>query len=131
MAQSTSPAQGVPIARLRKHRLPNNVNVLAAAAGMATIDDDARIAREQRLNREAREFTRKALADLGFPSEPSNTNFIMVPIQRPAKDFQEACRAHGVLVGRVFPPLLNHARISIGTMDEMQRAVEVFNKVLA
>ncbi len=119
------------IDRLRKHRLPNNVNVLGAAAGMATIADDARIAREQRLNREAREYTRKALADLGFPSGPSNTNFIMVPIHRPAKDFQDACRKQGILVGRVFPPLVNHARISIGTMDEMRQAVEVFNKVLA
>jgi histidinol-phosphate aminotransferase len=98
---------------------------------MATIADDARIARERRLNREAREYTRKALADLGFPSGPSNTNFIMVPIHRPAKDFQDACRKQGILVGRVFPPLVNHARISIGTMDEMRQAVEVFNKVLA
>ena len=78
------------IERLRRYRLANDVNVLAAAAGVATIADDERIAREQRLNREAREYTRKALADMGFPSRPSNANFIMVPIHRPAKDFQEA-----------------------------------------
>jgi histidinol-phosphate aminotransferase len=49
----------------------------------------------------------------------------------PVEDFQQACRAEGVRVGRPFPPLWTHCRISIGTMDEMQRAVKVFDKVLS
>jgi histidinol-phosphate/aromatic aminotransferase/cobyric acid decarboxylase-like protein len=37
-----------------------------------------------------------------------------------------------VLVGRDFPPYeKTHCRVSIGTMDEMKQAVEVFKKVLA
>ena len=40
--------------------------------------------------------------------------------------------AAGVLVGRDFPPFeKTHCRISIGTQAEMQRAVDVFRKVLA
>jgi histidinol-phosphate/aromatic aminotransferase/cobyric acid decarboxylase-like protein len=36
------------------------------------------------------------------------------------------------MVGRDFPPMENtHARVSIGTMDEMRRAAEVFRQVLA
>jgi histidinol-phosphate/aromatic aminotransferase/cobyric acid decarboxylase-like protein len=36
-----------------------------------------------------------------------------------------------VLVARDFPPLeKSHARISIGTLDEMKRATEVFSRVL-
>lgn len=35
------------------------------------------------------------------------------------------------MVGRDFPPYQNtHCRISIGTMEEMTRAVDVFKKVL-
>ena len=50
---------------------------------------------------------------------------------RPAKDFREACAKQGVMVGRDFPPFeKTHARISIGTMDEMQKAAEVFRSVL-
>jgi len=116
--------------RLAPHQLSSNVNVLVAMAGVATLEDDERVAREQRLNREARAFTRKALADLGYPSAESQTNFIMVPIRRDAKGFQDECRARGILVGRVFPPLVDHARISIGTMDEMRQAVDVFRQVL-
>jgi len=40
-------------------------------------------------------------------------------------------RAQQVLVGRPFPPLATHARVSIGTMDEMRAATEVFARVLS
>ena len=43
----------------------------------------------------------------------------------------DACAAKGVMVGRDFPPLeKTWARISLGTMDEMQKATEVFRSVL-
>jgi hypothetical protein len=35
-----------------------------------------------------------------------------------------------VLIGRPFPPLDTHARISIGTMDEMRTCVDVLGRVL-
>ena len=52
-------------------------------------------------------------------------------IGRPAKEFREACAERGIMVGRDFPPYENtHARISIGTLEEMQRATAVFAEVL-
>jgi histidinol-phosphate/aromatic aminotransferase/cobyric acid decarboxylase-like protein len=67
----------------------------------------------------------------GFEASDSQTNFIFVNLQRTAKSFRDACAQHNVYVGRDFPPLeKTHARISIGTMDEMKRAVEVFAEVL-
>jgi histidinol-phosphate aminotransferase len=61
---------------------------------------------------------------------PSQTNFVLVDIRRDSRVFRDACRAQGVGVGRPFPPLTNHSRISIGTMAEMERAVSVFRRVL-
>ena len=116
--------------QMQRHRLPNNINVLGAAAAVATLPDAAHIDAERRANREAREFTRAALDKMGFKSNPSNTNFLMVPIGRDSREFKTACAAHGILVGRPFPPLTTHARISIGTMDEMKKAVDVFKQVL-
>jgi histidinol-phosphate aminotransferase len=116
--------------QMQRHRLPNNVNVLGAAAAIATLPDAPHIDRECRLNREAREFTRGALDRMGFKSPASNTNFLMVPIGRDSREFKDACAKHGILVGRPFPPLTTHARISIGTMDEMKKAVDVFRQVL-
>ncbi|MCE7929496.1 MAG: alpha/beta fold hydrolase [Chloroflexi bacterium CFX7] len=70
------------------------------------------------------------LTDAGYTVVPSQANFILVHLKRDAGTFRDACAKHDVLVGRVFPPLTTHTRISIGTMDEMQRAVQVFKQVL-
>ena len=61
----------------------------------------------------------------------SQGNFLFVDVGRPAKDFREACAKQGVIVGRDFPPFeKTHARISVGTMEEMQKAAAVFRGVL-
>jgi len=44
--------------------------------------------------------------------------------------FQDACKEKGVLVGRPFPPLTTYSRVSIGTMDEMRRAMDIVKRVL-
>ncbi|HJU66087.1 MAG TPA: aminotransferase class I/II-fold pyridoxal phosphate-dependent enzyme [Gemmatimonadaceae bacterium] len=116
--------------RMRRHRLGNPTNVLGAAAALASLTDRAHIDRERTLNREARDFTRRSLESMGFKVGPSETNFVMVDVRRDSRDFQTACREHDILVGRPFPPLTTQARISIGTMDEMRQAMNVFRRVL-
>jgi len=115
---------------MAKHKLASAVNVLASAAGVATLSDQAHINSEVKLNKDAKAFTVKALASMGFKAADSQANFIMVPIGRDSRAFKDACAKQGILVGRPFPPLTTHARISIGTMDEMKKAVEVFKSVL-
>ena len=96
-----------------------------------SIKDQARLDREKARNTEARRFTLDWFCRAGFSGTDSQTNFVFVDIKRPAKGFREACREQGVLVARDFPPLeKSHVRISIGTIEEMKRAVEVFGKVL-
>lgn len=124
-------AQPQTIAALRRHRLANSVNALVAPAAVAALGDQGLETTERARNHEVREFTRKALADLGYPPIPSEANFIMVDIKRDVREFQKACSDRGVLIGRPFPPLMTHARISIGTMEEMSAAIGVFKAVLA
>ncbi len=107
------------------------LNLAAIAGGMAHLTrTDGFIAKESARNTEAREFTRKFFHDKGYSDTESQTNFIFVDVQMPISQFQRACREEGVRVGRPFPPMMTSCRISIGTMDEMQRAVKVFEKVL-
>ena len=62
----------------------------------------------------------------------SNTNFVFLNIGRPAAEFRDACAKRNVFVARDFPPMeKTHARVTIGTMDEMKKAMEVFREVLA
>ncbi|MDO8679754.1 MAG: histidinol-phosphate transaminase [Acidobacteriota bacterium] len=109
------------------------VNTLGVAAVRAALQlDPAVLAAESKRNTEARAFTMKWFTDRGYKPTDSQTNFIFVDIKRPAAQFRAACAAENVIVGRNFPPYeKSHARISIGTMAEMQRAVQTFERALA
>jgi histidinol-phosphate aminotransferase len=112
-------------------QMPYNVSTLGVAAAMVALDDAAHIDAERARNTRARAFTVKALETLGCKPTDSQTNFVFVDVHRPAEAFRDACAKSGVMVGRDFPPFeKTHARISIGTMEEMQKATEVFRSVL-
>jgi len=111
--------------------LGSNVNQLALAAAGATVIDAAHIAREQQRNREARAFTRKFFEGAGYTVHAAEANFMMVDIHRDAKAFKMACVKHNVAIGRGFPAVPTFARVSVGTLPEMKKAVTVFRTVLA
>jgi len=119
--------------KMAAYRMPYNVNTFGVAAAVASLKDPAHIKEEAARNKAVRDFTVKALADLGYKSADSQTNFIFTDIGKTmtAAQFRDACAAKGVMVGRDFPPLEKQwARISLGTMEEMQKATEVFRGVL-
>ena len=119
------------LARMRGWMLGSNVNQLALAAAKTTVGDATRIAEEKKKNHEAKVFTAKYFAGAGYEVIPSEANFMMVDIKRDVKAFKAECIKKGVAIGRPFPPLNTHVRISVGTMAEMQKAVEVFHTTLA
>jgi histidinol-phosphate aminotransferase len=117
-----------PLARLK---MPYNISVFGVAAALAALNDQKHIEIERSRNTTVRAFTVKALADLGCQASDSQGNFLFADVHRPAREFRDACAKHGVRVGRDFPPFeKTHVRISIGTMEEMQKATEVFRNVL-
>ena len=112
-------------------RMPYNVSAFGVVAAMTSLGDPMHLAQERARNTDVRAFTVKALVEMGVKPADSQANFLFAEIGMPAKDFREACAKQGVVVGRDFPPHeKTHCRISIGTMAEMQRAVEVFRSVL-
>jgi len=119
--------------KMAAYKMPYNVNTFGVAAAVASLKDPQHIKDEAARNKAVRDFTVKALADLGYTSTDSQTNFIFTDIGKTmtAAAFRDACAAKGVLVGRDFPPLeKTWARISLGTMEEMQKATDVFRSVL-
>jgi histidinol-phosphate aminotransferase len=126
-------ADAATMRKMSAWRMPYNVNTFGVAAAVVSLKDPAHIKEESARNRAVRDFTIKSLADLGYTSTDSQTNFIFTDIGKTmtAAAFRDACAAKGVLVGRDFPPLEKQwARISLGTMEEMQKATEVFRSVL-
>ena len=53
----------------------------------------------------------------------------MVHIGREIQPVIEEFRAKKVLVGRPFPPMTEHLRVSIGTADEMARFMAAFKEI--
>jgi histidinol-phosphate aminotransferase len=123
--------QAALIKRLAAWTMPYNANAPVLAAAYASLEDEAALAREKQRNTAARKYTLDFFASAGYKATDSQTNFIFVDIRRPAGEFRSACSQQGIAVGREFPPFeKTHARISIGTMEEMQKATAVFRSVL-
>ncbi len=108
-----------------------SLNVASIAGAAASLRDADHIAEETARNTAVRRFTVDWFKSRGLHLTDTQANFLFVRIGRPAADFRADCAEHGVLVGRDFPPFEDSwARISLGTMEEMQRATEVFGRVL-
>jgi len=110
-----------------------SLNVFGMAAATVAIAQDASFTTNERnRNKAVREMVTKWFTDRGMKPTDCQANFMFVNIGTPAKAFREACRAKGVMVARDFPPFeKTHARITLGTMEEMTKAVQVFGEVLA
>ena len=124
-------AQPDTLKKMSSWLLGSNTNQLVLAAAMATVVDKTHVADEVKKNSEARAFTRKFFESAGYTVHAADANFFMVDVRRDAKAFKLDCVKHNVAIGRQFPALPNYARISIGTMAEMKKAVPVFKTVLA
>ncbi len=108
-----------------------DVNMLGAIAALTALNDKEHLEWEYQENAEIRAFVIGAIRDMGYNCVDSHTNHIFPEVGMPAAEFRARCLEEGILVGRDFPPLAQtHARISMGSREEMQVAVEVFRKVL-
>ena len=55
----------------------------------------------------------------------------MVGLRREVQPVIQAFRDEGVLVGRPFPPMTQHLRVSVGVPEEMDRFMVAFKKIMA
>jgi histidinol-phosphate aminotransferase len=108
-------------ARLREWVAQNGPNVLAAAAGLASLNDEGLIERSVAVNDESKAIVHATLDELGLEYLPTNANFIMHRISGDLTDYQNRMREEGLLVGRHFPPMLEWNRVSFGLPEEMDR----------
>jgi histidinol-phosphate aminotransferase len=104
---------------------------MALAAASASLDDQDQVPNGQRLNNDAREFTISKLDTLGYETIPSQANFIMFDCKRPVVPLIQAMKEQSVHVGRLFPALPNHMRVTIGKKTEMESFLNAFKQVIA
>ena len=118
------------IDRMRPH-CTGSINALVMWAGAAALADTAAAQRVRESTLQLRKKTTAELERLGYAVLPSDANFFMVHIRQEVAPVIDAFRSRGVLVGRPFPPMLEHLRVSVGTPDEMDRFVAAFKQIVA
>ena len=119
------------IKRMAKRQLVNNPNQLAIAAALAALKSDGEfVERNRKLNAEVRDYVCQEANAMGLSFVPTQTNFVMIGVNRPAKPLIEELKKRKMLVGRLFPSMPEHVRVSFGTMSEMKAFMKEFKEVL-
>jgi len=124
-------AQKETVDRLHRNQMWDSVNCMALAAAIASLDDLDHVPNGQRLNHEAKTFVTSELGKMGYDQIPSQANFIMFDCKRPVVPLIQAMKQHKVHVGRLFPALPNHMRLTIGKKSEMESFIDAFKHVTA
>ena len=106
-----------------------SINALVKHGGVASLKDTQAQAEVKQKTAAIRTKVSNDLRAYGYDVIPSETNFFMVHLGRQVQPVIEEFRQKEILVGRPFPPMLEHLRVSIGTAEEMDRFTTAFKQI--
>lgn len=115
---------------LNRIRQPFNVNSLALAAATAAIEDEEFLEKSMVVNAAGMQLLEDKCEDLGLRYVPSKGNFLLVDFGKDAMPIYQQMLELGVItrpVGNYGLP--NCLRITIGSEAEMERMIDVMDKV--
>ena len=98
-------------------------------AAMASYNDEAFKEMCKTKNKAARDYTYKALQDMGFKPVASNTSFMIFPIKMEPETYLKKMRDQGVAVRSWVFDDKNWCRVSMGTKDEMVSFITALGEV--
>lgn len=114
-----------------KVREPYPVNRIAQAGALAALDDIDFVNRTLQVNRKGREQFYQAFDRLGLRYYPTQTNFILIDLQRPAQPVFQAMLRDGVIIRPLtFVGAPSCIRITIGLEPENERAIQSLERAL-
>ncbi len=116
---------------LQRTRQPFNVNLVAQAGALAGLLDEEHQAKTKALTDEGRDYLQEQFAAMGLEFIPSYANFVLVKVGDGNAVFK-ALMERGVIVRAMAAyKLPEWVRISIGTMAQNRRCIELLREVLA
>jgi histidinol-phosphate aminotransferase len=124
-------AQPDKIELMRTQQSWDSLSIMAIVAARASLDDNAQVENGRKNNSEVRKYVCGELDKLKFSYIPSHANFMMIDVRREVKPLIAAFKEKKVQVGRLFPPLPNFMRVTIGTRPQMERFVAAFKELTA
>jgi histidinol-phosphate aminotransferase len=115
---------------MNRVRAPFNVSTVAQAAALAALDDQDHVQTSHGLNLKERRRLTETLISRGLSVAPSQANFILVDVKRPARAVYDALLRKGVIV-RPFASLPSSLRVTVGTERENDRFLSALAEVLS
>ena len=127
----TGPAE--QISYLRRFGLPFNVNSVVLACLEEALADQAFVSAHVAQVKQSREQLAQLFNEMGLRFWPSQTNFVLVRIGAPAKQFVEAMQRRGILVrdSSANPGCEGCVRITVGTPKQMVGVLKEIREVIA
>ena len=119
------------IARRLESNVMASTNVLAIAAAKEALKDDEFYKFSVSKNLEAKNAIYKTLDSLKLSYIKSHTNFVFFNAGVPTGQLISDMRAQNIIIGRPFPPMDNWARISTGTIEEVNAFNSALKKVMS
>ncbi len=116
------------IKRLGQLATDMNVNHAALCAGAACFGQRTYLDRSFRANQESKSILEQKLSQLEIEYLPSHTNFVMHRIKGGIERYIQRMSSHGISVGRRFPPMESHCRVSLGNSEEMRRYAQTLDR---
>lgn len=115
---------------MNRVRAPFNVSSLGQIAAIEALDDVEHVRTSRELNAAQRTRVTTELTRLGLEVAPSQANFVLVDVRRPARPVYEALLRKGIIV-RPFANLPTSLRITLGTASQNDRLLASLIEVLA
>jgi histidinol-phosphate aminotransferase len=108
----------------------NFMPITALVAASASLKDPRLVPERRRINASIRQETFQWLDRNSYSYIPSESNCFLLDTKRPGKETIDAMAQQNVFIGRIWPVMPTHVRITVGTHDEMQQFQNAFQKVM-
>jgi histidinol-phosphate aminotransferase len=115
---------------MNRIRAPFNVTTIGQAAATAALDDGAHVEKSAALNAQESARVCALLEKLGVRTAPTQANFVLADVGRPARPVYDALLRRGVIV-RPFASLPTSLRVTFGLPEENDRFLRALGEVLS
>jgi histidinol-phosphate aminotransferase len=101
----------------------------AMAGATASLQDRSLVPQRRKALMEVRADLCAWLEKKGIAFIPSEANMVMIDGKRPGREVAAAMLKHKVAIGRAWPSLPTHVRVTVGTREEMAKFKAAFERV--
>ena len=116
---------------LDRVRQPFDVSTLAQVGGLAALEDEEFYRKTREITWSGLDWLWSKLDTLGLVYHPTQTNFFMIDLDRPADEVSNALLHQGVIVRSLSSYGLDRTiRINVGLPEENERFIRALSKVL-